>query len=364
MGGNKMIELRSDTLTLPTEEMLQSIPNAKLGDDVYHEDPTVKELEDLTASIMGKEAAILMPSGTMANLASVMAHCPRGSKVLVGDETDIYIYEAGGASVCGSIMYEPIQTQRDGRLLVSDLLKAFPEDPTDPQFALPSLICLENPHNRMGGRVLPLSYLKEIQCFSEEKGLPVHMDGARIFNAAAAMNVSVKEIAQYADSIQFCLSKGLSAPIGSMVVGDKDFIKKVYRIRKMLGGGMRQAGIIAAPALIALKEMSNRLDDDHVHARQLAEGLNKIQGIECDVDAVDTNIVFFKVNHEHYTWQTFIEKAYDKGLNIAELGHGRIRAVTHSGVTKKDISRALDIIKQIMEVDRTPSNSEQEEIKI
>jgi len=350
-----MIELRSDTLTLPTEEMLESVVNAKLGDDVYHEDPTVKELEDLTASIMGKEAAIFMPSGTMANLASVMAHCPRGSKVLVGDETDIYIYEAGGASVCGSVMYEPIPTQKDGRLLINDLLKAFPEDPSDPQFALPSLICLENPHNRMGGRVLPISYLEEVKQFSKEKGIPLHMDGARIFNAATAMKLSVKEIAKYADSIQFCLSKGLSAPIGSMVVGDKDFIQKVYRIRKMLGGGMRQAGVIAAPALLSLKKMSKRLDEDHENAQLLAEGLNKIEGIECDVSAVDTNIVFFKVEESILTWQAFIEKTYNKGVNIAELGHGRIRAVTHSGVNKDEIYKALDIIQEVMVEEKIPS---------
>ncbi|EEK72356.1 MULTISPECIES: low-specificity L-threonine aldolase [Bacillus] len=344
-----MIELRSDTFTLPTVEMLKAIIHAPLGDDVYQEDPTVNELETLVAKMMGKEAAILMPSGTMANLAALMAYCPRGSKVLVGNETDIYIYEAGGASVCGGIMYEPIPTQADGRLLIKDLARAFPEDPTDPQFSLPSLICLENPHNRMGGRVLPLSYLKEVQMFSRQKEIPIHMDGARIFNAAIAMDIPVKEIAQYADSVQFCLSKGLSAPIGSMIAGKKDFIQKVYRIRKMLGGGMRQAGIIAAPALIALKQMNDRLTEDHVHARQLAEGLAQIEGIECDVDSVDTNIVFFQVIDKRYTWKTFIEKAREHDLNIAELGHGRIRAVTHSGVNTQDINQALKIIKQIMQ---------------
>lgn len=347
-----MIELRSDTFTLPNHEMLQAILNASLGDDVYQEDSTVRELERLAAEMMGKEAAILMPSGTMANLASLMVHCPRGTKVLVGNETDIYIYEAAGASVCGGIMYEPIPTQADGRLLIDDLASAFPEDPTDPQFSLPSLICLENPHNRMGGRVLPLSYLEEVQTFSRQKGIPIHMDGARIFNAAIAMSIPVTEITKYADSIQFCLSKGLSAPIGSMVVGKKDFIQKVYRIRKMLGGGMRQAGIIAAPALIALKQLG-RLEEDHIHARQLAEGLSQIDGIQCDVDSVETNIVFFKVMDERYTWQTFIEKAQERGVNIAELGHGRIRAVTHSGVSTEDIQQTLKIIEQMMQQSQT-----------
>lgn len=329
--------------------MLKAILHAQLGDDVYHEDQTVKELETLVANIMGKEGAILMPSGTMANLASIMAHCPRGTKVIVGNETDIYIYEAGGASVCGGIMYEPIPTQADGRLLIEDLERGFPDDPTDPQFSLPSLICLENPHNRMGGRVLPLSYLKEVQMFSKQKGIPIHMDGARVFNAAIAMDIPVKDIAQYSDSIQFCLSKGLSAPIGSMVAGKKDFIRKVYQIRKMLGGGMRQAGIIAAPALIALKQMYERMSEDHAHARQLAEGLAQINGIECDEKSVDTNIVFFRVIDKRYTCESFIEKARERGVNIAELGHGRIRAVTHSGITTQDINRTLTIIKQIMQ---------------
>ncbi|AIC93110.1 low-specificity L-threonine aldolase [Shouchella lehensis] len=343
-----MIELRSDTLTLPTEEMIRSITNAKLGDDVYQEDPTVKELEAETASIMGKEASILMPSGTMANLAAIMAHCPRGSKVLVGNETDIFIYEAGGASVCGGIIYEPIKTQKDGRLLIEDLNKVFLNDPEDPQFAIPSLICLENPHNKMGGRVLPISYLKEVYGFAVEKGIPLHMDGARIFNAANSMNKPVRELAQYANSIQFCLSKGLSAPIGSMVVGSHIFIQKVRRIRKMLGGGMRQSGIIAAPALIAINKMDKRLAEDHSNAKRLAVGLSVIDGIECDISTVDTNIVFFQIDKEYYSTKEFIDLAKNKGLNIAELGSGRIRAVTHYGISSEDIDNALNIIKEIL----------------
>ncbi len=342
-----MIELRSDTFTLPTEEMLEAIPLAALGDDVYGEDPTVKRLERLAAEMLGKEAAIFMPSGTMANLASLMAHCPRGSKVLVGNETDIYIYEAGGAAVCGGIMYEPIPTQADGRLLIEDLEKAFPDDPSDPQFSLPALITIENPHNRMGGKVLPLSYLAEVQAFAESKGLPVHMDGARIFNAAIALEVPVSEVAQYADSIQFCLSKGLSAPVGSMVVGTAEFVEKVYRLRKMLGGGMRQSGLLAAAGIISLEKMVDRLADDHANARRLAAGLAQIEGIEVDMD-VQTNIVFFRVAAAGFTWQRFVEECQQAGLNIAELGHGRIRAVTHSGVTEADIDAAIQIVKGVL----------------
>ncbi|MDQ0418697.1 threonine aldolase [Croceifilum oryzae] len=345
---SKKIELRSDTFTLPTPEMLDAMIHAELGDDVYGEDPTVKKLEERAAEMFGKEAAILVPSGTMANLASLMAHCPRGSKVLVGDESDIYIYEAGGATVCGGIMYEPIPTQPDGRLAIDDLQKGFPNDLADPQFALPALICLENPHNRMGGRVLPLTYLAEVQAFAKERGIPVHMDGARVCNAAVALTVSVAEVAQYADSLQFCLSKGLSAPIGSIVVGDREFIQKVYRIRKMLGGGMRQAGVIAAAGYVSLNSMIKRLEDDHTHAKQLATGLDSIKGIECDVKTVDTNIVFFRVQDKRFTWQTFVEAVRQQGLYIDELGHGRIRAVTHSGITSQDINQALLIIQNVL----------------
>lgn len=343
-----MIELRSDTFTLPTKEMLQSIMDARLGDDVYAEDPTVQELEKLAAEIFGKEAALLVPSGTMANLISLMVHCHRGSKALVGDESDIYIYEAGGAAVCGGIMYEAIPTQADGRLLIEDLAKAFPEDTSDPQFALPALICLENPHNRRGGRILPLSYLVEVQAFARDRGVPVHMDGARVFNASVALGVPVSEIAQYADSIQICLSKGLSAPVGSMIVGSRVMIEKAYRIRKMLGGGMRQAGIIAAPGLIALKNMISRLELDHSNARKLAEGLAAIEGIRCDAKSVETNIVFFEITDHRFTWQSFVEAAKSTGVNVAELGYGRIRAVTHSGISEEDIDLALEKIRNAM----------------
>lgn len=204
----KIIEMRSDTFSLPTIDMLKTIQIAELGDDVYQEDPTVIKLENKVAKILGKEAAILMPSGTMANLASILAHCPRGSKVIVSDESDIFIYEAAGAAVCGGIMYDPISTELDGSISLNSLEKSFPLDAEDPQFALPALICLENPHNRMGGKILPLTYLREIKEFANGKGVPIHMDGARLFNATVALGVDPVEITKFADSIQVCLSKG------------------------------------------------------------------------------------------------------------------------------------------------------------
>ncbi|WP_440119534.1 GntG family PLP-dependent aldolase [Paenibacillus sp. QZ-Y1] len=343
-----MIEFRSDTFTLPTRKMMQAIQNATLGDDVYGEDPTVRALEEKAALILGKEASILMPSGTMANLSSIMVHCSRGSKILVGDESDIYIYEAAGASVCGGIMYEKIPTMLDGTLRIQDLEEAFPKDMDDPQFAIPSLICIENSHNRMGGRVLPISYLEELKSFSMNKNIPVHMDGARLFNAAISLGVEPKEITKYADTVQICLSKGLSSPIGSMVAGSKEFINKVYRIRKMLGGGMRQAGIIAAPGLIALEGYMGRLTVDHEHARILAEGLANIPGVILEMENVETNIVFFRIDSSKLTTEIFIKEANERGLNLAELGTDRIRMVTHSGINSTDIKKALEIIHSIL----------------
>lgn len=342
-----MIELRSDTFTLPTTAMIKAIADAPLGDDVYGEDPTVRALEELAADTLGKQAACLMPSGTMANLTSIMAQAPRGSKILVGAESDIYIYEAAGATVCGGIMYEPIPTQPDGRLLLSDLVKGFPDDADDPQFALPALICLENTHNRCGGRILALCYLADVRRFADERGLPVHLDGARIFNAAVASGLPVAEIAGYADSVQFCLSKGLSAPIGSIVVGRTAFIDRVRRIRKMLGGGMRQAGVIAAAGIVGINSAS-RLVEDHANARRLASGLAELAGVEIEPAAVQTNIVMFRITDDRFTWQTFVDSARVQGLAVAEAGHGRIRAVTHSGVDEKDIDRAVSIIRDVL----------------
>ncbi|MDK9496104.1 GntG family PLP-dependent aldolase [Streptomyces katrae] len=342
-----MIELRSDTFTLPTPDMIKAMASAPLGDDVYGEDPTVRALEELAARTVGKEAACLTPSGTMANLAALMAHAPRGSKVLVGAESDIHLYEAGGASVCGGLVYEAVPNQSDGRMLLDDLAKGFPDDADDPQFARPALICVENTHNRCGGRVLPSSHLREVRDFADARGVAVHMDGARLFNAAVASATPPAEVARHADSVQFCLSKGLGAPIGSVVAGTAGFIDEVRRIRKMLGGGMRQAGVIAAAGIVAL-ETHDRLADDHANAAHLAEGLAGLSGIEVDPAAVETNIVMFRVPEERLTRQAFIAAAAARGLALAELGHGRIRAVTHAGVGREDIDRALAVVRDVL----------------
>ncbi|MEU4833177.1 GntG family PLP-dependent aldolase [Streptosporangium sp. NPDC023615] len=340
-----MIEMRSDTFTLPTAAMRRAMADAELGDDVYGEDPTVNALEERTAALLGVEAACLMPSGTMANLTSIMTHCPRGSKVLVGAETDVYLYEAFGAAVCGGVGYEPLRNEPDGRIALETLAAGFPEEEGDPQFAPVGLICLENTHNRCGGRFLGLDYLAEVRAFADGHGLPVHLDGARLFNAAVGQGVEPSVIAGYADSVQFCLSKGLGAPIGSMVAGGAAFVRRVRTARKMLGGGMRQAGVIAAAGLIAL-ETYHRLAEDHEHARILAEGLAELPGLEIEPAHVQTNIVLFRVpGHEP---AELVRTLRGLGLAVGEFGHGRVRAVTHSGVSRKDVDDALNIMRKVV----------------
>lgn len=344
----RLVELRSDTFTLPSPRMLQAMARAELGDDVYGEDPTAKRLEALAASILGKEAACFMPSGTMANLASILTHCPRGSKVIIGHESDIYVYEAGGASVCGGVVYHPVANLPDGTLDLDDILGAFPPDPNDAQFAAVALLCLENPANHSGGHVLPLSYLDKVAELVRRTGIAVHLDGARIFNAALAASVPVERIAANVDSVQFCLSKGLGAPVGSMVVGNTGFIARVRRVRKMLGGGMRQVGILAAAGIVALQDRE-RLREDHETARQLADGLALIPGITVRPEETKTNMVFFRLATPHLDTRELIAAARKHGVMLAELGAGRIRCVTHYGVGPADIDHALDVVRTIIE---------------
>ncbi|MFI5756586.1 GntG family PLP-dependent aldolase [Streptomyces sp. NPDC051569] len=346
-GSAPVVELRSDTFTLPTPEMLAAMSTATLGDDTYGEDPTVRELELLAARLLGKEDGCFMPSGTMGNLASLLTHCPRGTKAIVGAESDIYVYEAGGASFCGGVILEPVANAADGRMAIADIEAAFPEDPDDPQFALPSLLCLENPQNRCGGRVLPLEYLAEVAALARSRGIPVHLDGARIFNAALVGGVPASVVAGYADSVQFCLSKGLAAPVGSMVVGTAEFITGVRRTRKMLGGGMRQVGVVAAAGLVALREMTGRLADDHDTAKRLAAGLLALPGVT--VEPVETNMAFFRISPDTVGNAEFMARAQAAGVHLAELGRGRIRAVTHAGVSTDDIDRALSVFRAILE---------------
>ena len=290
---SEIIDLRSDTVTLPTDEMLEAIKQAKLGDDVYGEDPTVNRLQEMAAEKMGKEAALLVPSGTQANLASVMSNCQRGELVLLEAESHIYWYEVGGIAAIAGLLPWPIKAAKatfEPQQLESALR------PENIHYPVPSLVCLENTHNRYGGIIVTPGQLEAISEVAKNHSLKVYMDGARIFNAAVALNVDVKEFTKHVDNLMFCLSKGLSCPVGSVIVGNRNFIDKARKNRKILGGGMRQAGIIAAPGIIALEKMIDRLKIDHENAKLLAEKLAKIGGVHIDLRNVQTNMVTFDLD--------------------------------------------------------------------
>lgn len=342
-----MIELRSDTFTLPTAEMLSAIIRAPLGNDGYGEDPTVLELERLAAVRLGKEAACLMPSGTMANLASLLGHCRYAENiVLVGDRSDIYAYEQESVSLCRGLACEAIPTQSDGTLRLSDIQAAFARC-NRKRGSRVVVLALENPHNLNGGVILPEGYLEEVAAFAHANNVSLHLDGARIFNAAVASNVSPARLAQSADSLQFCLSKGLAAPAGSMALGKAEFIEKVRQIRKMLGGTMRQTGIIAAAGIVALESMVDRLAVDHANARRLAEGLARIPGIEIDLSTVQTNTVIFCISDERFSCESFIASAHERGIQLCEFKFGRVRAMVHHGVTVAQIDEAVAILAEL-----------------
>jgi threonine aldolase len=338
------IDLRSDTVTLPSAAMRQAMYEAELGDDVYGEDSTVNRLEQLAAERTGKEAAVFVTSGTMGNLCALLAHCGRGDEVLLGDECHIYNYEAGGASALGGIAYHPISTNADGTLSIERLANAI-RPSYDSHAALTQLICLENTHNRCGGVVLPLQYMAEVQAFAHEHGMRIHLDGARVFNAAVALGRDLCEITQYVDSVQFCLSKGLSAPVGSMVCGSQEFITRARRARKMVGGGMRQAGVIAAAGIVALNEMVDRLAEDHANARILAEGLASFPGLRIDLATVQTDIVIFDIVDPKHPPASFTKALAEQGVLMSSFGGTKIRAVTHYGISSSDIEVALDAVR-------------------
>jgi threonine aldolase len=343
-----IIELRSDTFTMPTEDMLAAMIRAPLGDDVYGEDPTARLLEEKAAEILGKEASCLMPSGTMSNLAALTAHAPRGSRVFLGRDSDIYVYEANGVSVCSGVALDPVDTDEKGILNQAQMERSLPEDRNDPQFSIPTALCIENTANRAGGIPLTLQDMASTALFAEHNNLSFHMDGARIFNAAVALGTSAAELTRYADSVQFCLSKGLSAPVGSIVAGTTEFIARVRRIRKMLGGGMRQVGVIAAAGIVALDTMVERLAEDHAHAALLADGLQDIPGLAVVPVRNRTNIVMFKVTDLALSHEKFIKLVADRGIMLAELGKGQIRAVTHRHITSQDIGQTVSAIAEIM----------------
>lgn len=343
----RFVELRSDTKTLPTAEMYRAIAESELGDETDREDPTVNRLEELAAEKLGKEAALFVASGSMGNLVGVMSHCSRGEEVILGECCHIALWEQGSISVVAGLPMRQIENDRFGCLPLEKVRASFrPLD--DVHEPLTGLICIENTHNRRGGTVLPLEYLSGLRKLADERSLPIHMDGARIFNAAVALGVDAREIAQYADSVQICLSKGLGAPFGSLVVGSAEYIGRARRARKLLGGSMRQAGIVAAPGIVALNSMVDRLAEDHANARRLAEGIAEIPGLTVDLETVQTNIVVVGLTTEKYNADSFVAALQSEGVLIYSMPGNAVRFVTHYMVNADDIDYAIHQTKKVM----------------
>lgn len=340
----RIVDLRSDTVTLPTEEMLEAIRNAELGDDVYKEDPTVNRLEEMAARKMGKEAALLVPTGTMANLVSVTSNTARGDSAILEADAHIYWYEVGGISAIAGVLALPVKGEM-GVMNPEDIEAAIrPRSVHQPPT---TLVCIENTHNRAGGTIVAPDQIGAISKVAKEHNLKLYMDGARVFNAAIALKVDVREFTRHVDNLMFCLSKGLSCPIGSVVVGSEEFIEKAKKVRKIVGGGMRQAGIIAAPGIIALEKMIDRLEDDHRNARFLAEGLTSIRGIDVDLRTVQTNMVMFDVGGLDAGADRFVSKLRERGVLALNLGKTRIRMVTHRGIEREDVEMAIAAIESV-----------------
>ncbi len=335
-----MIDLRSDTVTLPTPEMREAIAHAELGDDVYGEDPTVNRLQQMAAQVTGKQAGLLVASGTMANLIALLVHCPRGAKAIVGSKSHTYVYEAGGGSAAGGIVMTPVANLENGALDLSELEREL-ATPCDSHFAQPALVTLENTHNNCGGVAVPLSAMAEAADMARRYRVAIHLDGARIFNAAIALETNAAALAACADSVSFCLSKGLSCPVGSLLCGTREFIAQAHRVRKMIGGGMRQAGIIAAAGIVALEKMVDRLAEDHRNARALAEGLGLIAGLNVQPVSRRTNMVFFEVDGSEATAQKFQQELKDREVLVGRRGPTTFRAVTHYGIDRRAIDRAV-----------------------
>ncbi len=339
-----VVDLRSDTVTRPTDEMRRAMMDAMVGDDQYGEDPTVNELERQAAALLGKEAAVFVASGTMGNLSSLLAHCGRGDEAIIGSESHILWYESGGVSTLGGIPTFVVPNDAGGRLDPVDVANAIRED--RPGYPRTGVVCLENTQNRCGGAVLTVADMRSVKEVAHNRGIPVHLDGARIFNAAASLGISAADIAAEADSVQFCLSKGLGCPVGSLVAGTGEFIGKVRAQRKILGGAMRQSGVIAAAGLVAFETMIQRLPEDHVRATRLAEKLAALDGIQIDPTRVQSNIIVFKVAGADHV--AFIEALKAQGLLVSNYGLRGVRMVTHYQITDADIEFAVNTIAGVL----------------
>jgi len=346
----RIVDLRSDTFTLPTEEMMEAIQHAELGDDVFGEDPTVNALEKLAAETVGKEKSLFVTSGTQANVVSLLSQTHHGDEVILESQSHIFLYEVGAMASLGGLMAHPVQG-RGAVLHPQDVEKAIRGE--NIHFPHTRLLCLENTHNNSGGTVITPEEIQALADTVKPRDIRIHLDGARVFNAATALNTDVKKITRECDSLMFCLSKGLSAPVGSMVCGSEDFIEKARRTRKMMGGGMRQAGILAACGIVAIKKMVHRLKDDHAHARILAEGLAVENGISINLDTVQSNIIIFNVAGLGGS-QVFIQQLEKEGIKCLPRDEHVVRMVTHRMVSRDDVEYAVEKIHKVAQSLDTP----------
>ena len=342
----QIIDLRSDTITRPTPSMRQAMASADVGDDVFGEDPTVNRLEEMAAERIQKEAALFVASGTMANIVSQMAHCGRGDEIIIGDQAHIFFYEQGGSAALGGIHPRTIRTEPDGTLSLEAIEASI--RPDNVHFPITRLIALENTHNRCNGSPLRPEYMEAVSALAHRFQLKIHVDGARIFNAATALNTTASDLVAVADSVSFCLSKGLAAPVGSLVCGSKIFIAKARRVRKVLGGGMRQAGVLAAAGIVALTEMVERLSEDHENAKVLCMGLSQIKGLRVDPERVFTNIVYIDITRSGLTESELAGRLETEGVRLIPVGPKRLRAVTHYHITREDVNETLKIVSKVM----------------
>jgi len=340
------IDLRSDTVTQPTKAMRQAMAKAEVGDDVYGEDPTVNKLQEMGAEKMGKEAGLYVPSGTMGNLAAVLAHCGRGDEVILGNKAHTFLYEGGGVSALGGVHSCQLPNQPDGTLRLEDIRAAIRSN--DAHQPVSRLVCLENTHNRCGGVALTADYTRQVGKLAHERGLSLHLDGARIFNAAVAQGVNAAELAAPADSVTFCLSKGLSAPVGSVLCGSAEFIQKAHRIRKQLGGGMRQAGILAAAGIVALETMVDRLAEDHKRARYLAQGLSFLPWLVLEQGTPYTNMIFMSLAEDFpKDAKQVADVLCEKKVRVGLVGERRFRLVLHCWIDDAAADKAIVAFQEV-----------------
>lgn len=342
-----MIDLRSDTVTLPTKEMKEFMFNASLGDDVFGEDPSINALQEKASILFGKENALFVPSGTMANLISVLSHCDRGEEILLGNQSHIFKYEAGGTSAFGGVHSYQLNNNDDGTINIEDILENI-RDSSDDHYPKTKLLCLENTHNSCYGSAIPKQYFIDVKKSIQPYNVKLHIDGARIFNAAILLDCSVKDLAESADSITFCLSKGLACPSGSIILGSTNFIKKAKRLRKSLGGGMRQAGILASAGIFALDNMVSRLNEDHQNALMIANELKKINSLKIDTTKVSTNLIFFYLTKENLSDADFINQLLKNKIKIDAKGNRKFRIATHNGFNASMIDNVINTIQMVL----------------